>query len=140
MKGKEAIVNAGMFPIFSQHLHNPDPINQQLSLSTLMLLCVLTAAKKEAIEVPSLVDDLLYIIVVTQSDEQGGQVRLLMEFFSVKKNSFYFSLKDDLKYKYAKSILTLICEYPAAKKQIEKCISKYGGDKEAVLYKSLFPK
>lgn len=118
MKGKEAIVNAHMIPVFSQHLHDPRPEVQLLSLSALMLVCVLASAKREATEIPELLDHLLYVLVA------------------------YDEVKDQnsLNYKYAKMALTLISEYPAGRKQIEACVSKYGGDNEALLRKRLYSK
>lgn len=70
MKGKDAIVSAGMIPIFGQCVHNSDPSIQLLSLSALMLLCVLSSAKMEASQIPSLLDDLIYILVANLDEKE----------------------------------------------------------------------
>jgi hypothetical protein len=41
---------------------------------------------------------------------------------------------------YAKATLRLISEYPVGKQEVEKCVNKYGGEKEEEIRKNLFSK
>lgn len=115
MQGKEAMVKANMLPTFAGLLHHQSHPVQQRALSAIMLLCVVVDAKKQALEIPMLIDHLVYILLV---GEDGHEMDV----------------------QYAKATLILISEYPKGRQEVEKCIEKYGGEKESEIRKLLFPK
>lgn len=115
MKGKEALVAAATVSTFAELLHHSQHVVQQRALCVIMLICVLAEAKKQACEVPMLVDHLVYILVV------GEEV-------------------NEMDFQYAKATLVLISEYPKGREEVNKCIGKYGGEKEPEIRKIIFAK
>lgn len=83
MQGKEAMVKAGLLHTFAGLLHHQNHIVQQRALSVLMLVCVVVEAKQQAVEIPMLVDHLIYILVV---GEEGVCIALLCMLIIVNNN------------------------------------------------------
>eukprot|EP00026_Physarum_polycephalum_P007403 Phypoly_transcript_07463.p1 GENE.Phypoly_transcript_07463~~Phypoly_transcript_07463.p1 ORF type:complete len:207 (+),score=32.06 Phypoly_transcript_07463:942-1562(+) len=98
MKGKEAIVQANMLPTISQLLQHKSSSVQQRALTAVMLLCIVVGAKKQACEIPMLIDYLTKLC----------------------------GCGNEIDRQYASATLVLIGEYPPGRQEIEKTITKYG--------------
>lgn len=78
MQGKEAMVKANMLPTFSGLLHHQRHHVQQRALCAIMLLCVVVDAKKQVIEIPMLIDHLVYILVVGEDGVRYLEIKYIM--------------------------------------------------------------